>query len=409
MTTADPKHFHKLYGVRKPRITYQGKDFGDYSVMTLACGLVVYFTYGPMHVLTWVGIALCVYMIIAFLLRHGAETAVPLLLRRPQDALYMVVYKIQNTKPVYVFAIAVLLLENYFIRITPDLPHHVDLMRSIGLWLFYIHLGGITIYRTIIFIDHLRKRQRVREFLMETAWKKAFSRRDNIALEIFHAYFTGLLTHIVTLAPWYLVITHFQFSVLALPLVLVINVFTEFWYLKLVNSWFYRDHWLGHNSELDFIYLHGTHHDAIPSGLIAVAGNGSLEGFVRYLIAFPTFFLNPIATFAFLTLMVQQDIATHQYIPGVFPRLQRKYLEKAQHSTHHMGRLEPYSFGLKMDRRGDSEASRKESIPYSLLNSIELDEQLTGFEWDSESHRKYLHLFDKYSKSAPAEAESISA
>lgn len=400
MTTADPKHFHKLYGVRKPRTTYQAKDFSDYVMMTLVCGLVVYFIYGPMHVLTWVGIVLCVYMIIAFLLRHGAEAAVPLLLRRPQDALYMVVYKIQNTKPVYFFAVAVLLLENYIIHMTPDLPHRVELMRSIGLWLFYIHFGGITIYRTAILVDHLRKRQMIREFLMETTWKKAFSKRDNIVLEIFHAYFTGLLAHIVTLAPWYLVLTHFKFSVLALPLALLINVFTEVRYLKVVNDWFYRDHWLGHNSELEFIYLHGTHHDAIPSGLIAVAGNGHLEGFVRYLIAFPTFFLNPIATFIFLTMIVKQDIDTHQYIPGVFPKLKREYLEKAQHSTHHMGRLEPYSFGLRKDQSSEAEAAKKASsaIPDALMNSIGLDEQLTEFEWDSESHRKYLRLFDKYSR-----------
>lgn len=402
MATADPKHFHKLYGARHPRTTFQPKDFFDYALMTLACALAVYFIYGPMHVLTWVGIGLCVYMIIAFLYRHGAKASVPLLLRRPQDALYMVAYKIQNTKPVYFFAIAVLLLENYIIHITPNMPHHVELMRKIALWLFYIHIGGITVYRTIILVAHLRKRQMAREFLMETTWKKAFSKRDNIVLEIFHAYFTGLLAHIVTLAPWYLVITHFKFSVLALPLVLAINVFTESWYLKAVNSWFYRDHWLGHNSELEFIYLHGSHHDAIPSGLIAVAGNGHLEGFVRYLIAFPTFFLNPIATFAFLTMIVRQDIATHQYIPGVFPRLQRKYLETAQHSIHHMGRIEPYSFGLKTERANESDAAKKalSAIPDELMNSIRLDEELTGFEWDSESQRKYLQLFDKYSRQA---------
>ena len=401
MTTADPKHFHKLYGVRRPRIVYQAKDFFDYALMILVCGSVVYFTYGPLHVVSGVGIVLCVYMIIAFLYRHGADAAVPLLLRRPQDALYMVVYKIQNIKPVYFFAIAVLLLENYIIHVTPHLPHHVELMRKIALWLFYIHLGGITIFRTLILIAHLRKRQMVREFLMETTWKKAFAKRDNVFLEIIHAYFTGLLAHIVTLAPWYLVITHFEFSVLALPLVLLINVFTEFWYMKAVNSWFYRDHWLSHNSELEFIYLHGTHHDAIPSGLIAVAGNGHLEGFVRYLTAFPTFFLNPIAAFVFLTLLVRQDIATHQYIPGVFPKLERKYLETAQHATHHMGRLEPYSLGLKTDQPGESATSAKKpssAIPDELRNSIRLDEQLTGFQWDSESHRNYLRLFDKYSK-----------
>ena len=77
MATADPKHFHKLYGARHPRTTFQPKDFFDYALMALACALAVYFIYGPMHVLTWVGIGLCVYMVIAFLYRHGAKPAVP--------------------------------------------------------------------------------------------------------------------------------------------------------------------------------------------------------------------------------------------------------------------------------------------------------------------------------------------
>ena len=413
MTTADPTHFHKLYGVRKPRTTYRAKDFFDYVLMTLLCGAAIYFIFGPTNVVTWVGLAVCAYMIGAFVWRHGAEASVPLLLRRPQDALYMVVYKIQNIKPVYFFALAVLLLENYIIHLTPDWPHHTGLMRNIALWLFYIHLGGITIYRTVILVDHLRKRQVVREFLMETAWKKAFSKRDNVVVEIFHAYFTGLLAHIVTLAPWYLIIMHFEFSVLALPLALMINVFTESWYLKAVNDWFYRDHWLGHNSELEFIYLHGTHHDAIPSGMIAVAGNGHLEGFIRYLTAFPTFFLNPIATFAFLTMIVQKDIATHQYIPGVYPKLKREYLETAQHATHHMGQLEPYSFGLKKfpPTEAEAQAAKKPSfaIPDELMNSIGLDEQLTGFRWDSESYRKYMRLFDKYSNAHVKETDPLNA
>jgi hypothetical protein len=389
-----------LYGVRRPRTTYQAKDFLDYIAMTALCGAAIYFSYGPRHVLTGVGLFLCVYMVIAFVLRHGAKASVPLLLRRPQDALYMVVYKVRNIRPVYFFAIAVLLLENYIIRVTPTWPHHVEWMHRIALWLFYMHLGVITLYRTISFVDHLRNRKVVRDFLMETAWKKAFAKRDDVVLEIVQAYFTGLMAHLVTLAPWYLVITHFNFSLVLLPATLFLNVFTEFWYMKAVNDWFYRDHWLGHNSELEFLYLHGTHHDAIPSGMIAVAGNGHLEGFVRYLTAFPTFFLNPITTFMMFTMMVKQDIATHQYIPGVFPRLSRAYLENAQHSTHHMGQLEPYSFGLRKEPPSGAEAGKKASfwsLPQDLLNSIGIDERETGFVWDSENRRKYLRLFDKYS------------
>ena len=44
-------------------------------------------------------------------------------------------------------------------------------------------------------------------------------------------------------------------------------------------------------SEVEFVYLHGTHHDAIPCALIGVGENGHLEGVFRQIIGFPSYLL----------------------------------------------------------------------------------------------------------------------
>jgi hypothetical protein len=396
MKKNDPAVFHKLYGVKKPRIAYSGRDFLDYVLMILLSALVVGFSYGFGHVMSIIGYALCAFTLAMFIVRHGVEFRAPLILKRPQDVLYMFIYKLRNLKPVWFVALGLLLLENLLIAATPKLPHHVELMRTIVLWLFYIHFISITIFRTAILIDHLAKKELVREVLMQTPWKRAVNAQTNITLEILHAYVTGLLTHIVLIAPWYLVITHASYSVIFLPVACLIDVAVHMKWIKGYNAWFYRDHWLGHNSELEFLYLHGTHHDAIPSGLIAVSGNGFLEGYMRYTIGSPTAFYNPAISFMIYMIEVKSDIEGHQYIPGVFPRIKRGFLEVFQHSTHHYGLLAPYSVGLKFDQPGLPKF--KSRFPDEIRNSAKLDEDLTGFQWNNPIQQKILSLYDKYQK-----------
>ena len=400
MKKNDPAVFHKLYGIKKSRIGYYGRDFLDYLLMVALSALVVGLSYGFGHVMSIVGLTLCAVMLATFIVRHGVEFRAPLILRRPQDALYMFLYKLQNLKLVWFIALGLLLLENFLIAATPNLPHHVDLMRTGALWLFYAHFISITAYRTAILIDHLAKKELVREVLMQTPWKRIVNAKTNITLEILHAYVTGLLTHIALIAPWYLVINHVSFSVIFLPVLCLINVIVHWKWINIYNSWFYRDHWLGHNSELEFIYLHGTHHDAIPSGLIAVSENGFLEGITRYTLGSPTSFYNPVISFMIHTLEVKTDIKRHQYIPGVFPRLPRRLMEIFQHSTHHYGLLAPYSVGLKLDQPGVSEEYKKQYARYPdvVMNSIKLDEELTGFQWDNPIQQRILSLYDMYQK-----------
>lgn len=400
MKEIDSEKFHQLFGVKKTRISYKKGDFVDYFIMIFICALVMKFAYGFNHAMSVLGAILCIAMVIAFPLRHGLALKMPVIVKRPQDILYMLFYKIRNLKPMYFFAIGILILENYLIYLTPNLPHNVELMRQIAIYLFFLHFISLSVYRTIILVEHLKKRDLVREVLMQTTWRGFLKKQGNITLEIFHAYFTGLLAHIVLITPWYLVIMYFDFSMIFLPAICLVNVFTQYSFLKVINAWFYRDHWLGHNAEIEFLYLHGAHHDAIPSGLIGVSGNGYLEGFMRHALGCPAPFYNPLVTFLVYSFEVKSDIDGHQYIPGIFPRPSKKFQEVNQHSQHHFGRLEPYGFGLNVDQPGISEHVKKalRFFPKELQNSIKLDEALTGFQWDNPRYRRYLDLFDKYQK-----------
>ena len=398
MKTPDPAVFHQLYGAKKPRAVYYPRDFLDYAVMIVLSALVAGLAYGFGHVMSIVALALCAFTLATFIIRHGIELRVPVILRRPQDALYALVYKLRNLTPLYFIAIGLLLLENVLIAATPNLPHHVEWMRKGALWLFYIHFISITGYRTTILAKHLAKKELVREVLMQTPWKRVITEKTNISLEIVHAYCTGLLTHVILIAPWYLVITHLEFSVIFLPVVCLISAVVHLKWLKAYPAWYYRDHWVGHNSEFEFIFLHGTHHDAIPSGLIAVAGNGFLEGFTRYTVGSPVALYNPLVAFIVFTSDVKADIDLHQYIPGVGPRIPRKVLEVYQHSTHHYGRLEPYSMAAKVDQPGVSLNWKKRFpwLPDEMMNSFKLDEELSGLEWNNPTYQSTLRLYDKY-------------
>ena len=407
MKAADPAYFHKLYGTKKPRIFLGKRDFLDYSVMILLTAVVIGYAYGFGHGMAIAGLALCVFTFISFIARHGVSFQMPVILRSPQDILYMFAYKFENLTPMYFIALGVLLLENVLVIATPGWPHHVELMHKICLGLFYTHFLAITAFRTAILIAHLVKREHVREVLMQTPWKRVINEKTNMNLEIIHAYCTGLLTHIVLIAPWYLVIKYSRFSLVFLPVVCGINVLVHWKWQKAVGPWFYRDHWLGHNSELEFLLLHGSHHDAIPTGMIAAAGNGFLEGVLRSTIGFPNPFYSPFIAILVYTSEIKSAIDLHQYIPGVFPYMQKRVLEVIQHSTHHYGRLEPYGFGMKLDQPQIPEEYKKKyaRIPDEVMNSFRMEEELTGFQWDNPTYRNTLSLWDKYqSRKAPAEA-----
>ena len=123
---------------------------------------------------------------------------------------------------------------------------------------------------------------------------------------------------------------------------------------------------------------------------------------MRYTIGSPVASYSPIISFVVYTIEVTGDITTHQYIPGIFPRLPKREIEVLHHSTHHYGPLEPYSIGVgitsKVEQINSPVDSKQEFnwIPREVRNSIKLDEELTGFQLDNPTYRRILSLYEKY-------------
>jgi hypothetical protein len=100
----------------------------------------------------------------------------------------------------------------------------------------------------------------------------------------------------------------------------------------------------------------------------------------------------------FYTIDVKIDIDSHQFIPGIYPKLPREFYEVTQHSLHHFGRLEPYGFAINLAVPNISEETKKKFkfLPDELKYSIRQDEQLTGYDWHNDRHRWFMALVDKY-------------
>ena|SRR6476646_907841 len=107
--SADPAFYHKMYGTRKlskARVVYYKKDFLDYGVMMALSALVTGLSYGFSHVLALMGYVLSAMMVVTFIIRHGVEFQVPVILKQPEEILYLCWYKLRNLKPVYFIVVA---------------------------------------------------------------------------------------------------------------------------------------------------------------------------------------------------------------------------------------------------------------------------------------------------------------
>src|SRR5260370_26711487 len=158
MTKSKPARFHKLYGLRKPKITYFGRDFLDYALMISLSALVIIVSYGLGRVMGILGLALCVFMVAMFIRTHGVQFRVPVILRRPQEVLHLFIYKLENAPPVFFMAVRPILLENLLIPPNPNLPPHLGSIRQIAFHLFFVHFIRITLYRTTIFVPPFPKK-----------------------------------------------------------------------------------------------------------------------------------------------------------------------------------------------------------------------------------------------------------
>lgn len=87
--TLSPGKFHLLYGNKVNRTVYRSEDFIGYTIMNVMVVAVAMFIFGVRHPMTYVVIALCVWMVLVFGKRHGLSLRMPLWLTRPQDVIYI--------------------------------------------------------------------------------------------------------------------------------------------------------------------------------------------------------------------------------------------------------------------------------------------------------------------------------
>lgn len=226
------------------------------------------------------------------------------------------------------------------------------------LTVFLVTFMGITTFRTAILIAHLRRAAHVREVLESSPWKHEM-RGLGVIHHILQAYVTGLISHACYLIPalifWRLTApTYAREAVLLLDAVLVLGFrsvrhgFPTALQQTLVRAEVIdaltSAHTADHKSRFNFAVLHGHHHDAIPSALMAAGESGFVESIDRG-ISYLTFLGSAIWTLCINALMTAANMVGHQYIPGVYPYSKYTVQTKLHHVVHHYGSLRPLGLG----------------------------------------------------------------
>jgi hypothetical protein len=215
--------------------------------------------------------------------------------------------------------------------------------------IFLTTFALVTAFRTVALVHHLQRRAHIAAFLAASPYR-TFTRGVSTTVLIVHAYVTGVLSQIGGVLPSLIFAQLTQPTYLrelvAAAIGWLIVVVCRIDTVKAFNRWFAGDHARAHTSRFWFTVFHGTHHDAIPSGLIGGAGgNGFLEGVHRSIACF--WFLQGGVLFLgiFGPIGVVHDMMVHQYIPGVFPFCRNVLVARAHHALHHFFTLEPLSVG----------------------------------------------------------------
>jgi len=334
-------------GKTTTKMIYSKHDFTDYTIMLVLSQMLLICIFGQEHIFSQAGFFIAGFLFFMFILRRGVSIKYPHIFNLP-ELFRLMVYKFTNFRLMVAYQIASLFVEQIIIRVTPQLPHYKDEVQQMSLYLFYLSFIVITIFRTIILFCHLFNATHVLEFLQKTGWKKVMGSTTPAAIfDIFHGYCTGVLSHIFVVANWFLVIHYFEHSLLLLPFRVYI---CHKLYIKFededLNSWYYRDHWLGHHSAIDFIYLHGPHHDAIPISLISAAETGPLEALMRHIMGHPESYTPPLYAFYIFTKTLIRVMVGHQYVPGIFPYSASIIQYGVHHVEHHYLQMRPLANGI---------------------------------------------------------------
>lgn len=372
---------------------YRAEDFSLYvfSLLIVAIGAWLAFTALWPRVLIVVALS---YMAITFALKHGARADrtsfgafAQGVLGYPSRFIEMFLPRQGGTR-IGIF-LGVLLVEAMWKQIVGPDTFLTSAFPAMAFWLG--SFGAVTLFRTVVLIDHLRCAKRVQAVLEDSPWARGLNGLG-IRNHIVHAYFTGVIGHICYFIPtlifWRLLPPTYLREMLLFvrPCYFLFVAMREkgpsiiTFYHAFVNiptsRMITRAHEHDHQSRFHFTVFHGHHHDAIPSALIANVGAGFLETMERNLLfqvfLLPALYL-PIAAFLMII-----DMFGHQYIPGVFPYVKAVVTERVHHVAHHYGSLRPLGLG------GDRVYDRDIALGYDPSN--------WRVRWFLDTARKYENI-----------------
>ena len=341
---------------RRSFMRYRAEDFPLYIFSLLLTGLLIV----PALPYEWERltlIATLVYFAGTFMVRHGAKTgssAFRAILEGLTSYPKMVVYNWWVARSALLPIVAVFLFAitlEHFLR--PALTGTRWLLSPFPWWwAVWVPFLAITAIRAAVLVTHLHRASLVQQFLERSPIRKSYV-GISIYQHIFHAFATGMVAHLSLVAPAVLFYSLTEPSYLREALLIggyaiwsVIGVQLRKRDLieeeiNLAFRLFYENHVIAHHSRFFFTVFHGHHHDTIPSAMIGSAGGtGFLENLDRTLM-----WLDPLNSVLLMQYNWAQsiviDMATHQYIPGVFPFTRTTTVGTAHHVTHHFGSLLP--------------------------------------------------------------------
>jgi hypothetical protein len=318
----------------------------DYFVFSLSLVLWVVYAWICLGVgMYFYGCVVCAaFLGLCFPYRHKNSTLVVpkmnwhVTLSFLKEALFrMFLQKLSSPKSVCL--VFLLFAEQVALRF-PLSIHCSRLMFEIQIWLFHVRVLKMILWRTVILAHHLLKRDQVEAFLQQTGFRR-YVRSCDITVHIAHAYCTGTLADfgLIMFGALRIQLLQQSFPFLLMELWCIFSrkfpgYGPELEYQDIINQ-FYRNHSKDHYDNNFFVFIHGSHHDAIPISVISAHGfweaclASQLDNACGPIVAL----LRCSSTW--------HSYRTHQYVPGVFPFSKYVVASKVHHVEHHYFKLLP--------------------------------------------------------------------
>jgi hypothetical protein len=325
-----------VFGKKVTKLRFSAEDFSNYCLMIgLSVSLVLVSFQGFRVFQISTSLMLCA-LIPLFAVRNGARIGWPSLLN-PQSLVEVVchLYRIVHWR--LLVYVAIFVCERLVREV--DSGRFTDVF-SFGMCLtIQLQLYVLALFRCAALAFHIREAKKVEQVMRSSSWRHFLNLNCSINIHIVHAALTGWCSQMMTVAPFFL-LASWKRPIWSFVVLFCMENFLSISFID-DTKMFYAVHYREHHSSGLFTLFHGSHHDAIPSGLLSGGTEvGFVEGFCQGLLhchplKCPTSLWDVGINF-------YKNILYHHYIPGVFPYSQLIVAEEVHHVVHHYMHLVPY-------------------------------------------------------------------